>query len=204
VISFTIKPNVESPEIELRRLEISFGGNAFLCRRVHLLDAATRVGLGRAGVSVCRRLRRAGAGGCAEFGRWARIPAERFLFDLVRERLRFLQASAASGHGGRTHDRGSTGLNIPIWQTGERRQDIAWDQPFMYTWTECGASITLDVTAKTAHSFVVDSQMDWVNPTACATLAWLGVPPSDCTVHQHETFELEQACPATRDGLSCQ
>jgi hypothetical protein len=96
------------------------------------------------------------------------------------------------------------GLEIPIWQTGQRRQDIAWDQPFMYTWTECGASITLDVTAKTARSFVIDSQMDWVNPTACATLAWLGVPPSDCTVHQRETFELEQACPATRDGFSCQ
>ena len=95
-------------------------------------------------------------------------------------------------------------LNIPIWQTGGRRQDITWDQPFTHTWTECGATLTLDVTARTSHSFVIDSQMDWVNPTACTTLAWLGVPPSNCTVHQRETFELEQACPATRNGVSCE
>ena len=96
------------------------------------------------------------------------------------------------------------GLNIPIWETGGRRSDMAWDQPLVYTWTECGASLTLDVTTKTSRSFVVDSQMVWVNPTPCTRLAWLGVPPSDCTVHQRETYKIEQACPATRNSVSCE
>ncbi|HEY3665367.1 MAG TPA: hypothetical protein VGL19_05180 [Polyangiaceae bacterium] len=94
-------------------------------------------------------------------------------------------------------------LNVPIWQYGGRRQDMRWDEPFMHTWSECGASLTLDVTTKTSHSFVVDSQMDWVNPTACTSLAWLGVPPSSCSVHQRETYELLQACPSTRKNVTC-
>jgi hypothetical protein len=100
---------------------------------------------------------------------------------------------------------GSTanGPNIWISQGDTSRQDIGWGQPFMYTWSECGTSITLDVTAKTSHSFVVDSLIDWVNPGACP-LVPPSVPSSDCTVHQRETFELEQACPATRNGISCE
>jgi hypothetical protein len=95
------------------------------------------------------------------------------------------------------------GPNVRLWPSDLRHQDITWDQPFMYTWSECGATLVLDVKARSAHSFVLDRQMDWVNPTACDFLAPLGIPPSNCTVHVVETYELEQACPAERNNVGC-
>jgi hypothetical protein len=96
------------------------------------------------------------------------------------------------------------GPNVRLWPGDLRRQDITWKQPLMHTWSECGATLVLDVKAKTAHSFALDYQMDWVNPTSCDFLAPLGIPPSDCTVHVVETYELEQACPAERNNVGCQ
>ena len=88
-------------------------------------------------------------------------------------------------------------FNIPITQIGGGRQDLPWDRPFNYTLSECGTSIAIEVQAKNLHSFTVNSQIDWVNPSACrASLPYR--PKSDCLVHQRETYELEQACPATR------
>ena len=95
------------------------------------------------------------------------------------------------------------GANVVIWQYGKRRQDLTWDEPLVHTWSECGATISLEVTAKSAHSLVVDHQMAWVNPATCEPLAWFDVPSADCAVHQIATYEFEEACPGTGDGFHC-
>jgi hypothetical protein len=95
------------------------------------------------------------------------------------------------------------GANVVTWQYGKRRQDLTWDKPLEFTWSECGATISLKVTATSAHSLVVDHQMAWVNPAACDPLDWFDVPSADCAVHQIATYELEEPCPATRSGFNC-
>jgi len=91
-----------------------------------------------------------------------------------------------------------------VMSRDHRHQEIPWDQPLMYTWSDCGATISLNVAAKSEASLVVDSQWDWVSPTACEPLSWLDPPSSDCTLQQTVSYELLQACPTTRDNVSCQ
>ena len=88
--------------------------------------------------------------------------------------------------------------------TGHGHQDIPWDEPFFFTAPDCALAVAFDVISKTSHSFVVDSQIDWGEPTpACKPWALFGIPDAACSVHQIATYELEQACPATRNNVSC-
>jgi hypothetical protein len=59
------------------------------------------------------------------------------------------------------------------------------------------------VISKSSHSLVVHSQLDWVNPSICTSFSGLRFATSDCTVHQIVSYELAQACPATRHNVSC-
>lgn len=90
-----------------------------------------------------------------------------------------------------------------VMSRDHRHQEIPWDQPFMWTWSDCGATVSYNVVAKSADSLVVDSQWDWVNPQSCASVSWLEVPSSNCTLQQTVTYELLQACPTTRNNVSC-
>ena len=88
--------------------------------------------------------------------------------------------------------------------TGHGHQDIPWDEPFFFTAPDCALAVAFDVISKTSHSFVVDSQIDWGDPTpACKPWALFGIPDAACSVHQIAIYELEQACPATRNNVSC-
>jgi hypothetical protein len=97
----------------------------------------------------------------------------------------------------------ANGANIVFYQSGRRRQDIVWEERLFHTWDECGATFALEVASKSAHSLVVDLRWDWVNPRTCEA-SWLEIPNSDCATHQIATYELEEACPATRNGFHCQ
>lgn len=95
-------------------------------------------------------------------------------------------------------------VNIVVSPTGHGRQDIRWDEPFFFTANDCSLALSLEVTSKSSHSFVVDSQVDWSDPDAgCAPYSLFNVPAAPCSVHQIATYELEEACPATRNGLHC-
>jgi hypothetical protein len=94
------------------------------------------------------------------------------------------------------------GVSVVFWQA-HRQQPIPWDEPFTFTWNECGVTVTLEVLEKSSHSLVVDRRLDWVNPAPCKQLKDYDLPTFDCAVHQITTYELEQACPTTRHGVSC-
>ncbi len=64
------------------------------------------------------------------------------------------------------------GANVVMWQYGKRRQDLTWDKPLVYTWSECGATISLEVTAQSSHSLVVDHQM--LGSTRPPAILWPG------------------------------
>ena len=90
-----------------------------------------------------------------------------------------------------------------VLSTDHRHQDIQWNEPFFFTSSECGLSISLEVVSKSATSFVVDSQIDWVGANrACEPWAFLGIPSGDCSVHQTVTYELNRPCPSKNLG-SC-
>jgi len=90
-----------------------------------------------------------------------------------------------------------------VMSPDHRHQEIPWDQPYVWTWIECGLTFSFNVVSKSTDSLVVDSQLDWVDPHSCASASWLEVPSSNCTVQQTVTYELLQACPTTRNQVSC-
>jgi|SRR6187431_1877705 len=94
------------------------------------------------------------------------------------------------------------GISVVFWQP-HRQQVIPWDEPFMFSWSECGATIRLEVLERSYRSLVVDRRIDWANPAPCKKLKGLAVPSFGCSVHQITTYELEQACPSTRNGVTC-
>jgi hypothetical protein len=104
-----------------------------------------------------------------------------------------------------THDQlvgsSASGVNIGIW--GGARQDIPWDAPLASTLTNCETSVRLQVTLKSATSFSVEEDWNWVNPAKCASPALVPLPMNDCTARELRTFELIAACPTTRNNVSC-
>ena len=94
---------------------------------------------------------------------------------------------------------------LAVLSRSHGHQELRWDEPLFFTASECELAFVLEVTSKSAHSYVVDSQIDWGTPSkSCQPWASLGIPSAACSVHQITTYELEQACPTTQNGVSCQ
>jgi len=65
-------------------------------------------------------------------------------------------------------------------------------------------SVVYEVNELTPRSYELDSRWDWTAPGACPERdSAENFPTVPCSLEMTQTYELSEACPATRNGLSC-